>query len=183
MDSTAKVDLASRWGGEIWIPAITAVIGAVVVIAGAIVARNATRYAANLNAQQARNQAHVSILSEFIETALDAVTAVQSYVHGVPRDLRQHIVDEEDWPKVKPMFDPALIKIQRARALSNSLIWPDVQTAWNECYEFLYGVIEGDDPDLWSKHTKNQPDSITRLLAISGQNRADILKSYGTVAT
>jgi len=164
-----------------WVPIITAVIGAAVVIAGAIVARNATRYAANLQAQKARHEAHVSILTEFIDAAVDAATAVQTYVHDVPKDLRAHEVDPDDWPKVKPFFDPALAKIQRARALSNSLIWPDVKSAWDQCDDILYGVIEGKDPDLWSKHLKTQPDSITRLMMIAGTKRADILESYGTI--
>src|SRR5262249_44650637 len=91
-------------------------------------------------------------------------------------------VDEDDWPTVKPFFDPALIKIQRARALAHSLIWYDIKEAWNECDDFLYGVIEGNDPNLWSKHTKEQPDSITKLLTKAGRKHADVLESYGKPA-
>ena len=62
------------------IPILTAVIGAVVVITGAFVARNATHYAAELQAVQHRRDAELQDLLEFRDALVDALHALGEYL-------------------------------------------------------------------------------------------------------
>lgn len=109
---------------------ITISLGVLALIGGLIAAeigRRGTRYAADLSAQQASREVQVSMLTDFIETVLDTSKAVQSYVFGVPKEQRRQRVHTEDWAEVQPLFEPALVSIHRARALSKSLICPTFQ--------------------------------------------------------
>lgn len=159
--------------------AVLALIGGLI---AAEIGRRGTRYAAELTAQQASREVQVSMLTDFIETVLDTSKAVQSYVFGVPKEQRRQRVHTDDWAEVQPLFEPALVGIHRARALSKSLIWPDISAAYETCDDFFFKLIRGTDEDaeweLWGETLYDQSDPITVVIELAGDKRREILLSY-----
>jgi hypothetical protein len=163
----------------IWL-AVLAVIGGVI---AAEIGRRGTRYAANLQAQQAGKEVQVSILTDFIETVLATAQAVQSYAFGMSTEQRRRRAPAEDWSAVQPLFEPALVAVHRARALSRSLIWDDIVAAYETCDEFFFKVIRGTDDDAeydqWGAMLYAETDPITVVIELAGNRRREVLATYG----
>jgi hypothetical protein len=115
---------------------LTAIIGAVVVIAGAFVARNATHYAAELEAVQRRRDAELQDLLEFRDALVDALHAMGEYVFVLRHIALPHEPAFERLSEESPGLErrmrhllPLIGKRERLRNLAIGLLWEDLREA------------------------------------------------------
>ncbi|AEV73988.1 hypothetical protein MycrhN_3468 [Mycolicibacterium rhodesiae NBB3] len=163
-----------------------AIVLAVVAVVGGLIAaeigRRGTRYAADLQAQQAFREVQVSILTEFIETVLNTARAVQSYAFGASAEQRGRRDHGDEWADIQPLLGPALTAVQRARALSKSLIWQDITDAYNTCDDFFFKIIRGSEGDeeyqTWADVLYDETDPVTVVVAMAGDRRREVLDAY-----
>lgn len=164
---------------------LTVILAVVALIGGLIAAeigRRATRYAADLDAQQASRQIQVAMLTDFIDTVLDTAKAVQSYVFGVPADQRRQRIHTDHWTDVQTLFEPALVSVQKARALSKSLLWDDIMRAYAVCDDFFFKLIRGTDEEseymLWGELLYEQEDPVTVVIELAAARRRELLAAF-----
>lgn len=161
---------------------LLAVLAAVGGLMAAEIGRRGTQYAARLQAQQAAREVQVSMLTEFIETVLNTAQAVQSYAMGVPTEQRRQRVHVADWAQIQPLFEPALMAVHRARALSTSLFWPDITAAYNTCDDFFFKIIRGSEDDseyqFWADVLYREDDPITAVIELAGARRREVMAGH-----
>jgi hypothetical protein len=105
-------------------PIITAVIGGIVVLSGAFVARNATRYAAELQAAQRRRDSELAELKEFGDGVTSRVDATGKYMFALKQmKLPTDNVSFEQ-------FVSGLSEPQRQRRISHLLEIQDKREQW-----------------------------------------------------
>lgn len=159
--------------------AVLAVVGGLV---AAEIGRRGTRYAADLDARQAGREVQVALLTEFIETVLNTAQAVQSYAFGVPAEQRRQRLHHEDWLHIQPLFEPALMAVHRAKALSRSLQWPDITAAYDTCDAFFSKLIRGTEDDAeyqaWGDVLYAEDDPVSVVIALAGDRRREVLAGY-----
>ncbi|MEH3139530.1 MAG: hypothetical protein PGN37_04965 [Mycobacterium kyogaense] len=121
-------------------PLITAVIGAVVVLTGALVARSATRYAAGLEAAQRRRDAELVSLREFRDVLIEVLARVSAYRYALTRvapDVPEHERPEEANRFLERVegyggFRVAMAEqLDRLRNLARCLPWEDLREAFD----------------------------------------------------
>lgn len=165
-------------------PIITAFVGAVVVLAGAVVARNATRYAAQLDAAQRRRDAELTHLREFRDVLLDALTYASVYRYAlsrVPDDVDEQDrfgeamrVLEGDGGRSAFRIEVAE-SLERLRNLAKGLLWPDLRDAFRPLDAVL---AEVGGPHEAAMRIDDDPEVLeTFVAALTAQHR-HLLESY-----
>jgi hypothetical protein len=173
------------------IPVITAVIGGIVVIAGALVARSATRHAARLQALQRRHDSDLGVLKEFNEGVLALVYATGKYEFTVKhmasgsggsfQKSEQFLsgLSEEQ----KELRMTLLLQIvecrERVRFLSSGLPWDDIREQYltGDTFASLLRDDKLDEAFAWSAAN---PDVVQKLVELIGERRRKLLASYPT---
>lgn len=127
-------------------PVLTALIGAIVVFAGALVARGATRYAAELDAAQRRRDAEIAHLAEFRSALIEALTSYATYKHvlnRIPADESEETTFEkaalalEDIGGYSRFRADTVLQIERVRILALGLMWHDLRAAFEPMNDLL----------------------------------------------
>lgn len=113
-------------------PLATAVIGAVVVLAGALVARSATRYAAGLEAAQRRRDAELISLREFRDVLIEVLA--NQFLESIEGygGFRVSIAEQ----------------MERLRNLARCLPWPDLREAFDPLDRILLEAARPRDAAL-----------------------------------
>ena len=113
-------------------PLVTAVIGAVVVLAGALVARSATRYAAGLEAAQRRRDAELISLREFRDVLIEVLA--NQFLESIEGygGFRVSIAEQ----------------MERLRNLARCLPWPDLREAFDPLDRILLEAARPRDAAL-----------------------------------
>ena len=170
------------------IPILTAIIGAVVVIAGAVVARNATHYAAELEAAQRRRDAELQDLLEFRDALIEALHALGEYLFVLKHMVLPKETGLEQFGKESPDTEtrirhliPLIGKRERLRNLAIGLLWEDIR----ECYQPFDDLITllRDDKvvEALALH-EAQPEMADQLVHLIGERRRSLVASYPTSA-
>lgn len=128
------------------IPFLTALTGAAIVFAGALVARAATRYAAELEAAQRRRDAEIAHLAEFRNAVIDALTSFAIYRHSlarIPREDSKEATYEkaglalEDVAGHAAFRTDTILQLERVRTLARGLMWEDLRAAFEQLETLL----------------------------------------------
>ncbi|TDL11864.1 hypothetical protein EUA04_02460 [Mycolicibacterium obuense] len=138
-------------------PLVTAVIGAVVVLAGALVARSATRYAAGLEAAQRRRDAELISLREFRDVLIEVLARVSAYRYALTRVARD--TPAADRPEAANQFLETIKgyggfrvsiaeEMERLRNLARCLPWPDLREAFDPLDRILLEAARPRDAAL-----------------------------------
>lgn len=165
-------------------PFITAFVGAVVVLAGAVVARNATRYAAQLDAAQRRRDAELAHLREFRDVLLDALTYASVYRYAlsrVPKDIDEQDRFDEAMQVLEGSAGRSAFRIEvaesleRVRNLARGLLWPELREAFRPLDALLADV---DGPHEAAVRLDVDPHILeTFVAALTAQHR-HLLQTY-----
>lgn len=165
---------------------LTVLLSLLAVVGGLIAAeigRRGTRYAANLEAQQAFREVQVAVLTEFIETVLNTAQSVQAYAFGVTAENRRQRVHVEHWAEIQELFEPALMAVHRARALSKSLMWADITDAYGECDDFFFKIIRGAEDETeyqrWADVLYDETDPVSVVIDLASDRRREVLAAFG----
>jgi hypothetical protein len=120
-------------------PLLTAVIGAVVVLTGALVARGATRYAAQLQAAQRRRDAELMSLREFRDVLISALGRLSAFRYALSRVASDTPADEQFEAANRLLegvegyrgFRVEMAEhLERLRTLAQCLVWADLREAF-----------------------------------------------------
>jgi hypothetical protein len=165
-------------------PVITAFVGAVVVLAGALVARNATRYAAELDAAQRRRDAELAHLREFRDVLIDALTHASVYRFALnriaPDTAEQDRFDEAvrvlERTGGREAFRIETAEIlERLRILADGLLWPELREAFRPIGDVLADVDTPHDAAMRMDETPEIVDTFVIKLATLHR---ELLQSY-----
>ena len=154
------------------------------VILAALVARNATRYAANLQAAQRAHDAQLDHLDEVGSAVLEALTAVQSYVlttHEWKDEQKARVVFEVRLGKLLKTKTPALIALSRADFLAGGLIWDVLRVQCERALRRLKDVVDGpwEVADLvWDTAVSENPNIFTVATEAIYEQRRSLLADY-----
>jgi hypothetical protein len=165
------------------IPVGNAIFAGILGLVAAHVGKNATQYAANLQAAQRRRDIEIAQLREAQEHLITAATACQSFTWHVdkPERLRTKVTPEE-WDSMLPHLEPAVHAAQRLRALAPTLPTESLRNAYIEVEELIMAVGAGSDdddaPDPWGEATHNQPDPITRAIKATADEIKRLYDTY-----
>ena len=161
------------------------VIGAIVVLLGAIVARNATRYAAELEAAQRRRDSQLVELKEFSDSVTALIAATAKYVFvlhdmDLPTDADYaHVVSglpEPQRQKRMSLLLDIVDKRERSRALSSGIPWENIREQYMiiDTFAILFRDHKIVEALAWSnEHT----DITMTLVALIGERRRELLAS------
>jgi len=168
------------------IPILTAVIGAVVVIVGAFVARNATHYAAELQAVQRRRDAELEDLLEFRDALVDALHATGEYLFvlrhmALPHEPSFERLNEESLGLERRMTHllPLIGKRERLRNLAIGLLWEDLREATRPLDDLIQLLRDDKVVEAFAMHEAN-PDMTDQLVHLIGERRRELVVSYPT---
>lgn len=168
------------------IPILTAIIGAVVVIAGAIVARNATHYAAELEAVQRRRDAELQDLLEFRDALVDALHALGEYLFVLKHMALPHEGAFERLGVESPELDrrmkhliPLIGKRERLRSLAIGLLWEDLRDATRPLDDLIQLLRDDKVVEAFALHEAN-PNLADQLVHLIGERRRQLVVSYPT---
>ena len=168
------------------IPVLTAAIAAIAVLSAARVTRNATRYAATLGALQKAHDANYAALETFRQAFLESTDLVQRYTNHVsfPDRLRTRGETREHFEEIAPWYEPALLSVQKLRALSHTVLLSDTTDAiYKEADDVFRDVLSAERQDVaesdpWTAALAKQPDAITRCIEALGVDLRALLDSY-----
>ena len=168
------------------IPVLTAVIGAVVVITGAFVARNATHYAAELQAVQRRRDAELQDLLEFRDALVDALHTLGEYLFVLRHMVLPHEPAFERFSDTSPDLQtrmkhllPLIGKRERLRSLAIGLLWEDLREATRPVDELIQLLRDDKVVEAFAVHEAN-PEMTDRLVHLIGERRRQLVESYPT---
>lgn len=169
------------------IPILTAIIGAVVVIVGAVVARNATHYAAELEAVQRRREAELQDLLEFRDAVVDALHALGEYLFvlkhmAIPNEAAFERLSEDSSPVLERRMKhllPLVGKRERLRNLAIGLLWEDLREATKPLDELIQLLRDDKVIEALALHEAN-PDMAEQLVHLIGERRRQLVTSYPT---
>lgn len=165
------------------IPIGNAIFAGILGLIAAHVGKNATQYAANLQAAQRRRDVEIAQLREAQEHLMRAAIACQSFTWHVDKPARLRTkVSEKDWDLMLPHLEPAVHAAQRLRALAPTLPTESLRNAYIEVEELIMAVGSGSDdddlPDPWGEATNNQPDPITRAIQATADEIRRLYDTY-----
>jgi hypothetical protein len=156
-------------------------ITASAVVAGAFVARHATRFSARLQGRQRARDAEITFLREFGHAVMDATMAVQAYTFNVDTMTRTHhnqAVWNERWVYAKP----ALEAHGRALWLVGTLPTEKLRELGQETMDFLALSMQPDVDEgnrVWNEGmTAEDLDPVSRLIAAVTAEQRRLLESY-----
>jgi uncharacterized membrane-anchored protein YhcB (DUF1043 family) len=164
---------------------IGALIGALVVLVGARVARNATRYAAELQAGQRRKESELAELKEFGDSVAGLIAATGGYVF-VLKHLAADPSNFEQWlaglpERHKQQRIALLMQIaatrERSRSLSCGLPWDNVRERY-DVLDSLASLLRDDmiaEAFAWGNE---HPDTADNLITVIGERRRELLAAY-----
>ena len=168
------------------IPILTAAIGAVVVIAGAFVARNATHYAAELEAVQSRREAELRDLLEFRDALVDALHAMGEYLFVLRHIALPHEPSFERLGGESPALEmrmkhllPLIGKRERLRNLAIGLLWEDLREATKPLDELIQLLRDDKVVEAFAVHEAH-PDMTDQLVHLIGERRRELVETYPT---
>ena len=168
------------------IPILTAVIGAVVVILGAMVARNATHYTAELQAVQRRRDAELQDLLEFRDAVVDALHALGEYLFVLKHMALPNEAAFERLTDASPVLErrmkhllPLVGERERLRNLAIGLLWEDLREAAKPLDE-LIGLLRDDKVVEALALHEADPEVADRLVHLIGERRRQLVTSYPT---
>jgi hypothetical protein len=128
-------------------PLLTALIGAVVVLTGALVARGATHYAAELDAAQHRRDAELVSLREFRDVLLNALGRLSAFQYAMSRvapdtpagqrfeEANRFLEGIEGYGGFRVEMAEHL---ERLRNLARCLVWADLREAFGPLDQILH---------------------------------------------
>jgi hypothetical protein len=167
-------------------PIIGAIIGAIVVLVGARVARNATRYAAELQAAQRRRDSELIVLKEFNDSVTALISATGLYVFavkhmGLPagRTWEQFLgtlSDEKKQQRLSLLMD-LVAKREVSRALSRGLPWDDLREQYT-ILDTWAGQFRDDRFGDLLQWGKEHPNITNDLIAAIGERTRLLLFTY-----
>lgn len=168
------------------IPILTAIIGAVVVIAGAFVARNSTHYAAELQAVQRRRDAELQDLLEFRDALVDALHAMGEYLFVLRHIALPHEPAFERLSDESPGIErrmrhliPLIGKRERLRNLAIGLLWEDLREATRPVDDLIQLLRDDKVVEAFAMHEAN-PNMTDQLVHLIGERRRQLVASYPT---
>ena len=168
------------------IPVLTAIIGAIVVIAGAVVARNTTNYAAELEAVQRRRDAELQDLLEFRDALVDALHAMGEYLFVLRHMALPHEPAFERLGDESPVIErrmkhllPLIGKRERLRNLAIGLLWEDLREATRPLDDLIQLLRDDKVVEAFAMHEAN-PDMTDQLVHLIGERRRQLVASYPT---
>lgn len=165
-------------------PIITAFVGAVVVLAGALVARNATRHAAELAAAQRRRDAELAHFREFRDVLIDALTYASVYRYALGRvapetgeqdrfDAAMRVLEHHGG---RAAFRIEIAEIlERLRILSDGLLWPELRDAFRPIGAALIAV---ESPHEAAIRIDEDPQMLETFVAALTAHHRNLLQSY-----
>lgn len=164
------------------IPLITGLVGSAVVIAGALVARSATRYSARLAAAQRARDAEIANLAQFRQAIVDAVEAAQAYVYYKdilgPTLTGQH--RDKLIAEVVPQHQERVIRARETlRLIGYSQRRPEVQAVHATMHKLLEPLIAGRS-DQWIQAMNQEPNPLALCMEIVGTAYGDLVDNYPT---
>ncbi|OZF25981.1 hypothetical protein [Rhodococcus sp. 14-2483-1-2] len=167
------------------IPVLTAAIAAIAVLSAAGVARNATRYAARLGALQKAHDANYAALESFRQAFIESTNLVQRYTFHVPFQdrLRTRGSTREQFDQNAPWYEPALLSVQKLRALSHTVLLSDTTNAlYKNADDVFRNVLSAERQttatDPWLAAMADQPDPLTRCIEALGADQRALLEAY-----
>lgn len=165
---------------------ITAVLGGIVLLLGARVARNATRYAAELQAAQRRRDTELAVLKEFSDSVTELTSAAGSYVFAVrhmeipPGKTWKQFVDtlpeDQKRQRISLLMD-LVVKREVSRALSSALPWADIREQYS-IFDTWAGHFRDDQFQEATKLSNDHPNLTNNLIAVIGGRRRDLMATY-----
>jgi hypothetical protein len=168
-------------------PIITAFVGAVVVLAGAVVARNATRYAAKLDAAQRRRDAELVHLREFRDALVDALTYVSVYRYALSR-VAQDISEQDRFDEAMRLLEDTggrsafrievTESLERLRNLALGLLSEELREAFGPLGALL---TEIDSPHEAAIRIDDDPDVLDAFAVALAAHHRHLLQSYPVV--
>lgn len=168
------------------IPILTAVIGAIVVIVGAMVARNATHYTAELQAVQRRRDAELQDLLEFRDAVVDALHALGEYLFvlrhmALPNEAAFERLSDESPVLERRMKHllPLVGERERLRNLAIGLLWEDLREAARPLDELIQLLRDDKVIEAFALHEAN-PGMTDQLVHLIGERRRQLVTSYPT---
>lgn len=168
------------------IPILTAIIGAVVVIAGAFVARNSTHYAAELVAVQPRRDAELQDLLEFRDALVDALHAMGEHLFVLRHISLPHEPAFErlgdDSPGIERRMRhliPLIGKRERLRNLAIGLLWEDLREATRPVDNMIQLLRDDKVVVAFTTHEAN-PNMTDQLVHLIVERRRQLVASYPT---
>jgi hypothetical protein len=171
------------------IPVGNAVFAGILGLVGARVGRNATRYAAELQAGvnrenaelQAAQRCHdveIAHLRDAEEALFAAATAIQSYTWYANERVKAGIpITTEEWIESRSLIDPAIHGAQKLRAIAPTLPSESLRDAYIAVERLIFKVVH-EGIDAWSESVKNQPDPITRAISETAGEIRELLQTY-----
>lgn len=170
-------------GSEV-IPLLTALVGAVVVIGGARVARGATQYAAELGAAQRRRDAEIAHLAEFRDAVIDALTSFAMYKRALaripPEDSKEATYEKagvalEDVAGHAAFRTDIVPQLERVRNLARGLMWQDLRAA----FEPLDAMISPADDLLGTAINMNEnSELIDSFVVLVADRQRELIETY-----
>ncbi|MCV7420559.1 hypothetical protein H7K45_08405 [Mycobacterium yunnanensis] len=165
-------------------PLLTAVIGAVVVLTGALVARGATRYAAQLQAAQRRRDAELVSLREFRDVLIGALGRLSAFRYALTQVV-------SDGPAVQ-RFEEAnrLLEsvdgyggfrvemaehLERVRTLARCLVWADLREAFRPLDRIL---LEAARPRDAVVRIEQQSVLLEEFVSLLADRQRQLLEDY-----
>jgi hypothetical protein len=172
------------WGGSPMTPLLTALIGATVVVAGSLVAREATRYAANLQGAQRCREAEIAHLAEFRDAMVDALTSFGTYKHVLGRMSEEKLLTVAHEQAVTVLEDAgdhgvyrvALVqKLERLRTLAHGLMWPELREGFTPVETM---VLHTDDFMAVALQVHAHPEVIEAFVVAVTNRHRTLLETY-----
>ncbi len=170
--------------GSEMIPLLTALTGAAVVFAGALVARAATQYAAELEAAQRRRDAEIAHLAEFRDAVIDALTSFAMYKHilaRIPREdskaatYKKAVLVLEDIAGHAAFRTDAVPQLERVRNLARGLMWRDLRAA----FEPLDALLSPAEDLLGTAiNFDENSDLIDSFVVLVANRQRDLIETY-----
>lgn len=166
------------------IPVLTALVGAAVVFAAALVARAATQYAAELEAAQRRRDAEIAHLAEFRDAVIDALTSFAVYKHilaRIPREgskpatYEKAVLAVEDIAGHAAFRTDAVPQLERVRNLARGLMWQDLRAAFEPLNALLCPV---DNLLGTAINLDENSDLIDSFVLLVANRQRDLIETY-----
>lgn len=181
--TTASLENATWWliVTALAIPVGSAIFAGILGLFGAHVGKNATRYAANLQAAQRRHDLEIARLERARDDLMAAATAAQSYAWYVKKSVRLQVkISTQEWQEALPFIEPAVKGAQRLLAVAATLPTESLRNVYVEVEELIMAIVQGSDDgktDPWEKYTEEQPTAFDKALDATA---AEIKRLYDT---
>ncbi len=150
------------------------------------VARNATHYAAELQAVQHRRDAELQDLLEFRDALVDALHALGEYLFVLRHMVLPHEPAFERIGDTSPDVErrmrhllPLIGKRERLRNLAIGLLWEDLREATRPVDELIQLLRDDKVIEAFAMHEAH-PDMTDELVHLIGERRRELVESYPT---